>query len=235
MKIYWHDDGHITKMADMPIYCKNLSKIFLSGTSKLISTKLGMSHLWHLPIIVCSNDDRRLTLTYFTAKSNLVTGLSIGKVKTVIFQNFCSLWPENNWDNEDMWVLKFKVIYIRKFKPGFSQKWLGHFEPNFSCAWPKYQVSVSQDHWSSGSTYLLETIENDSCFFHLFHCTFQGFYSKNFSLNVQVKDINCFCQNWCIVVEWAAVRDRKEGGNGQGKMKFGHGKVSEKSGNFIPD
>ena len=32
MKIYWHDGGHITKMAAMPIYGKNPSKIFLSGT-----------------------------------------------------------------------------------------------------------------------------------------------------------------------------------------------------------
>ena len=42
MKIYWHDDGHITKMAAMPIYGKNPSKIFFSGTGELISTKLGM-------------------------------------------------------------------------------------------------------------------------------------------------------------------------------------------------
>ena len=45
MKIYWHDGGHITKMAAMPIYGKNPSKIFLSGTGGLISTKLGMSVL----------------------------------------------------------------------------------------------------------------------------------------------------------------------------------------------
>ena len=38
-----------------------------------------------LPIIVCSNDDPGVTLTYFTARSNLVTGFSIGKVKTVDF------------------------------------------------------------------------------------------------------------------------------------------------------
>ena len=32
MKIYWHDVGHMTKMAAMPIYGKNPSKIFFSGT-----------------------------------------------------------------------------------------------------------------------------------------------------------------------------------------------------------
>ena len=73
MKIYWHNGGHITKMATMPIYGKNPSKIFLSGTDGLISTKLGMSHLWLLPIIVSSNDDRKFTLNYFMARSDLVT------------------------------------------------------------------------------------------------------------------------------------------------------------------
>ena len=42
MKIYWHDAGHMTKMAAMPIYGKNPSKIFLSRTGGPISTKLGM-------------------------------------------------------------------------------------------------------------------------------------------------------------------------------------------------
>ena len=32
-----------------------------------------MQHQGLLPIIVCSNDDPGVTLTYFTAKSNLVT------------------------------------------------------------------------------------------------------------------------------------------------------------------
>ena len=49
------------------------------------------------------------------------------KWKLLIFQNFCSLWPETNWDNEDMWVLKVKVIswpwpkviYIWKLKLAF--------------------------------------------------------------------------------------------------------------------
>ena len=36
------------------------------------------------PILVCSNDDPGLTLTYFTARSNLVTFL-LEKVKTVDF------------------------------------------------------------------------------------------------------------------------------------------------------
>ena len=58
----------MTKMAATPIYGKNPSKIFLSGTGGPISTKLGDS---------CPpahhNDDPGLTLTYFMARSNLQT------------------------------------------------------------------------------------------------------------------------------------------------------------------
>ena len=40
MKIY--DNGHMTKMGDMPIYSKNLLKSFVLGTCGSISTKLGV-------------------------------------------------------------------------------------------------------------------------------------------------------------------------------------------------
>ena len=48
-------------------------EIFFSGTGRPISTKLGMMQRGLQPIIVCSNDDPGLTLTYFTARSNFVT------------------------------------------------------------------------------------------------------------------------------------------------------------------
>ena len=63
MKIYLHDAGHMIKMAAMPIYGKNPSKIFFSGTGGPISTKLGIWHRRLQPIIVYTNDDPRLTLT----------------------------------------------------------------------------------------------------------------------------------------------------------------------------
>ena len=45
-----------------------------------------MLHWGLLPIIVCSNDDPGVTLTYFTARSNLVTTAFLyKKVKTVDF------------------------------------------------------------------------------------------------------------------------------------------------------
>ena len=42
MKIWWNDAGHMTKMAAMPIYGKNPSKIFFPGTGRPISMKLGV-------------------------------------------------------------------------------------------------------------------------------------------------------------------------------------------------
>ena len=45
-----------------------------------------MYHLKLQPIILCSNDDPWLTLTYFTARSNFVTwAFPLEKVKTVDF------------------------------------------------------------------------------------------------------------------------------------------------------
>ena len=78
--------GHMTKMAVTTIYGKNPSTIFFSGTGRPISTKRGMLHRGLLPILVCSNDDPGVTLTYFTARSNLVTLAFLWEtVKTVDF------------------------------------------------------------------------------------------------------------------------------------------------------
>ena len=59
MKICLHDDGHMTKMAALPVYGNNPSKIFFSGGP--MSTKLGMQHRGLHPIIVCTIDDPGLT------------------------------------------------------------------------------------------------------------------------------------------------------------------------------
>ena len=72
-KVYINGPGHMTKMAATPIYGKNPSKIFFSRTGGPIFTKLGMYHWGLLPIIVYINDDPGVTLTYFTARSNLET------------------------------------------------------------------------------------------------------------------------------------------------------------------
>ena len=70
MKVCSNGPGHMTKMAAMPIYGKNL-KIF-SRTKRPMTLKPGMQH-WLLEYYqFCLNDDPGLTLTYFTARSNLV-------------------------------------------------------------------------------------------------------------------------------------------------------------------
>ena len=67
--------GHITNMAAMPMYGKNLKKIFFSGTKQPMTLKVGMQH-WVLEYCqICSNDEMinpGLTLTYFTVRLNLV-------------------------------------------------------------------------------------------------------------------------------------------------------------------
>ena len=71
-------------MAVMPIYGENSLEI--SRTGRPISTKLGMQPQGLQPIIVYSNDDPRVTLTYFIARSNLVIYAFLWeKVKTVDF------------------------------------------------------------------------------------------------------------------------------------------------------
>ena len=67
--MYINDPGHMTKMAAMPIYGKNPSKIFFSGTGGPISTKLGMRHQWLMDYNVYINHDPVMTLTYFTTRS----------------------------------------------------------------------------------------------------------------------------------------------------------------------
>ena len=44
MEINKHDVGHMTKVADMPIYGISPLKIFSSGASGPILTTLGMKH-----------------------------------------------------------------------------------------------------------------------------------------------------------------------------------------------
>ena len=60
----------MTKMATMPIYGKNPSKI--SETDGLISMKLGMKHRWLKYYNVYINHDPVMTLTQFMARSTWV-------------------------------------------------------------------------------------------------------------------------------------------------------------------
>ena len=65
--------GHMTKVAATPIhvYGKNPLNIFFSGTKGQMTLGLGMQQWRPGPRKICSNDDLGLTLTFFTARSNL--------------------------------------------------------------------------------------------------------------------------------------------------------------------
>ena len=66
--MFINNPGHMTKMAAMPIYHKNPSKLF-SGTTELISTKLGIKHLGLKYYNAYINHDPVMTMTYFMARS----------------------------------------------------------------------------------------------------------------------------------------------------------------------
>ena len=70
-KTYTNCTGHMTKMATTPIYGKNPVNVFYSGTKRPMALGLGMKHLGCGPYQICINDESRLTLTYFMARSNL--------------------------------------------------------------------------------------------------------------------------------------------------------------------
>ena len=71
-KVCSRDSGYMTKMTATPIYRRNPSKIFFPEPVGLFPRNLVCSIGDSSPIIVCSNDDSGLILTYFTARSNFV-------------------------------------------------------------------------------------------------------------------------------------------------------------------
>ena len=79
--MYINKLGHMTKMAAMPIYGKNPSKIIFSETNRLISRKLGVRHRWLKYSNVYINHDPVMTLTKFMARSTWVACASeLGKL-----------------------------------------------------------------------------------------------------------------------------------------------------------
>ena len=67
-KIYTKCSGHMIKMATMPIYGKNSLNIFKAIRHGILVCSLGDVG----PSEVCTNDETRLTLTYFMARLNLI-------------------------------------------------------------------------------------------------------------------------------------------------------------------
>ena len=66
MKVCSNDLGLMTNMAESPYMAQSL-KFFFSGTKRPITLKRAMQHQELKYLQLCSNDDPRLTLTYFTA------------------------------------------------------------------------------------------------------------------------------------------------------------------------
>ena len=85
-KVYSSGPGHMTNVATMLIYMVKTLKNFFSGTKRLMTLKVCMQHRVLEYYQVCSNDDPGLTLTHFTARSNLVHYAFVWeKVKTMDF------------------------------------------------------------------------------------------------------------------------------------------------------
>ena len=96
-----------------PYMIKTL-KICFSGTKRSMTLKLGMDHRVLEYYQVCSNDDPGLTLTYCTARSNLVPYAFVWeKGKTIdFFRNYCRLWFEtsNIWPKSQEVSVDIKTL-----------------------------------------------------------------------------------------------------------------------------
>ena len=131
MNVYTNGLCHMTNVAAMPIYDKNLKK----------SSSLEPKGQWPWKL-VCSirysntpTFDPELTLTYFTARSNLIPYAFVwekGKItdfsETIVVYDYCSLWgikvhsystfsiffwqiQPTKWVHEPLWISKVKVIH----------------------------------------------------------------------------------------------------------------------------
>ena len=69
MNIWYNDAGHLTKMADTPIYGKNPQFFFSQEPADWLHETL---HVASRRVIIRSNDDLSLTLDYFTTRPKLV-------------------------------------------------------------------------------------------------------------------------------------------------------------------
>ena len=109
-KVCSNGPGHMTKMAALPIYGKNIKGNFLwnRNADDLETWYTALSTLLEY-YYVCSNDAPGLTLNYFTTRSNLVHYAFVWeKVQTMdFFRIYCILW----YEVRALWVPKAKVIH----------------------------------------------------------------------------------------------------------------------------
>ena len=102
-------------MAAMPIYSKNLKKIFFFGTKRPITLKLCMQHRVLKYYQAYSNDDTGLTVTCFTARSNLVPyafvwekGKTMGFSETIVVSDL----KLATGDRSDKKILLTSKLYL---------------------------------------------------------------------------------------------------------------------------
>ena len=150
--MYINNLGHMTKMAAMPIYGKNPSKIF-SETNRLISRKLGVKHRWLKYFNVYINHDPVMTLTKFMARSTWVAyAFELGKLLKCHLKGKASRKLTNGQNIEDS--------EKRKWPKGFICPCTGiKYIIFIHVYWYMQQISGErlQDHWSSGSYFCSKT------------------------------------------------------------------------------
>ena len=136
----------MTKMAAMPIYGKNPSKIIFSETNRLISRKLGVRHRWLKYSNVYINHDPVMTLTKFMARSTWVACASeLGKRLKCHLKEKANRKLANGQNIEDS--------EKRKWPKGLSAPALELNTIIFKHVyWYMQLISGErlQDHWSSG-------------------------------------------------------------------------------------
>ena len=148
----------MTKMAAMPIYGKNPSKIIFSETNRLISRKLGVRHRWLKYSNVYINHDPVMTLTKFMARSTWVACASeLGKLLKCHLKEKANRKLANGQNIEDS--------EKRKWPKGLSAPALELNTIIFKHVyWYMQLISGErlQDHWSSGlKTFVPNQHQND--------------------------------------------------------------------------
>ena len=153
--MYINNLGHMTKMATMPIYGKNPSKIIFSETNRLISRKLGVRHRWLKYSNVYINHDPVMTLTKFMARSTWVACASeLGKLLKCHLKEKANRKLANGQNIEDS--------EKRKWPKGLSAPALELNTIIFKHVyWYMQLISGErlQDHWSSGYSVLVFNLQ----------------------------------------------------------------------------
>ena len=162
--MYINNLGHMTKMAAMPIYGKNPSKIIFSETNRLISRKLGVRHRWLKYSNVYINHDPVMTLTKFMARSTWVACASeLGKLLKCHLKEKANRKLANGQNIEDS--------EKRKWPKGLSAPALELNTIIFKHVyWYMQLISGErlQDHWSSGLACMTTSLQNCTIDFVLF-------------------------------------------------------------------